>query len=101
MQNAVLVESIPGQGYRALSGAPYELVAEAPTRDEALLKLNTLVLRRMATDGLVILPTSFDDQESAEISSEPPRDEDEDLDREWREAMIEYRREVDARPDPF
>ena len=35
MQIQVLVEPIPGQGYRAIGGEPFALVAEGATRDDA------------------------------------------------------------------
>jgi hypothetical protein len=39
MEIPVLVEPLPSHGFRAVSGEPLSLEAEAPTREEAILKI--------------------------------------------------------------
>ena len=39
MRISVLIEPVPGNGYRAMGGEPLGLVAEGATRDMALQKL--------------------------------------------------------------
>jgi hypothetical protein len=43
MQIPVLIEMLPGQGFRATAGFPFNLTAEGKTRDEALQKVRSLI----------------------------------------------------------
>ncbi len=47
MQIPVLIEPIAGNGYRARGGEPLPLVVEAPTREEALAKLQEALRDRL------------------------------------------------------
>ncbi len=58
MKFAVVVEKIEGNGYRATSSTPEQLVAEAATREAALEKLRQLLRRRLEHSELVQLEVS-------------------------------------------
>lgn len=47
MEIAVLIEPVPGKGYRARGGEPFALEAEGPTKEEALRKLRELIDSRL------------------------------------------------------
>ena len=47
MEIAVLIEPIPGKGYRARGGEPLPLTAEGSTKEEAIRKLRQLIASRM------------------------------------------------------
>jgi predicted RNase H-like HicB family nuclease len=55
MQIPVLIEPIAGNGYRASTGQPPGVVVEAPTREEALVKLKERLQARLR-DGAEIVP---------------------------------------------
>ena len=55
MQIPVLIEPIAGNGYRARGGEPLPLVVEAPTREEALAKLQQALQDRLG-NGAELLP---------------------------------------------
>ena len=48
MRIPVLIESVPGNGYRASGGEPLALSAEGTTRDEAIARLKSLIADRLA-----------------------------------------------------
>lgn len=54
MDIAVLVEPVGSNGYRAECSAPLRLVAEAPTREEAIRKLRELIDQRLASGGEIV-----------------------------------------------
>src|SRR5690348_5928209 len=47
MRISVLIEPVPGNGYRARGGEPLGLIAEGATRDKALQKLRELIDERV------------------------------------------------------
>ncbi len=54
MEIAVLIEPIPGKGFRARGGEPFALVAEGPTKEEALKKLRELISSRMQSGAELV-----------------------------------------------
>lgn len=54
MRIPVLVEPVPGKGYRARAGEPFALEAEGSTRDEALSKLRELMTRRIESGAEIV-----------------------------------------------
>ena len=58
MQIPVLIEPIAGDRYRASTGQPLGVVAEAPTREEALAKLTEQIQARLR-NGAEIVPLSL------------------------------------------
>jgi hypothetical protein len=51
MQVSVLIERVPGNGYRAKGGEPFCLSAEGATRDEALQGLDGRPVQRHRLPG--------------------------------------------------
>ena len=47
MEIAVLIEPVPGKGYRARGGEPFALEAEGSTKEEALRRLRELISSRI------------------------------------------------------
>jgi hypothetical protein len=54
MEIAVLVEPVPGRGYRARGGEPFSLEAEGSTKEEALRKLGALIASRIEGGAEVV-----------------------------------------------
>lgn len=97
MQIPVLIEPIDGQGYRARGGEPLPMTAEGPTREAALAKLQELLQVRLRNGAEVVL---------LELVSKPhPLAEfvgmfkDDPLVEDWKEAMADYRRQLDQEPN--
>ena len=96
MEIPVLIEPVPGSGFRATGGAPFALTAEGPTREEALRNLRSLVEGRLGNGAEVV---------SLKVPAEHPWAEfagtlrDEPLLDEWKQAMRDYRRQIDEDPD--
>jgi hypothetical protein len=55
MEIAALVEPLENKGYRMTSLVPSRLIAEAPTREEALDQLRTLLHRQFSHAEIVVL----------------------------------------------
>ena len=55
MEIAVLVEPLENKGYRVTRLVPSQVVAEAPTREEALEQLRTLVHGQFSHAEIVLL----------------------------------------------
>lgn len=98
MEIDVLLQPIKGNGYRATSVTPTPLVAEAPTREQALNQLRALVEKELpdaetvrikvgASDGTHPWMTFF-----GKLKDHPDRDEVE-------KNIQEYRRQVNAERD--
>jgi predicted RNase H-like HicB family nuclease len=97
MQIPVLIEPIAGNGYRARGGEPFALTGEGPTREDALAKLKELLQARLRDGaevvGLELTPTTHPLAEFVGMFRKDPMIED------WKEAMAEYRRKIDEKPD--
>jgi phage-related minor tail protein len=97
MNIPVLVERVAANGYRARSGEPLALTAEGATEEEAVQKLEDAVKQRMNA-GAKILHLTIDTADApwkalrGILRDDPMYDE-------WRQAMEEYRRQVDQGPD--
>jgi hypothetical protein len=99
MRISVLIEPVPGNGYRARGGEPVALEAEGATRDAALRKLRALIDERVAA-GMEIVFIDLPDRDSPHtwlpyagmFRGDP-------LIEEWKEAMAENRRQADANHD--
>jgi hypothetical protein len=94
MQVPVLVEALVDRpGYVARLGEPFNLSAEADSPEGALRQLSKAVQQRLQAGAQVLplaLPMKFPTLSHAGWLP------DDDLTREWREAVEEYRRECDA-----
>jgi hypothetical protein len=97
MQIPILIEPIAGNGYRASGGPPLAVVVEAPTREEALAKLKEQLQARLR-DGAEIVQLELPPA-THPLAKFAGMFKDDPLLPEWKEAMAEYRRQVDADPD--
>jgi hypothetical protein len=93
MQLPILIEPVSENLVRASTGAPLDLITEAPTRDEAVEKLRGLIQQRVAAGAeLVEVTVATEPHPLAKFSgifkNDPLLDE-------WKEAMAEYRRQVE------
>jgi hypothetical protein len=95
MRISVLIEPVPGNGYRARGSEPLGLIAEGPTRDKALEKLRELIDERVAGGAEIV---SIDLPEQKPSHAWLPYAgmlKDDPLVEEWKQAMAEYRHQVD------
>jgi hypothetical protein len=53
MEIPVLIEPIPGSGYRASGGEPFAIVVEGPTREEALARFKGQIASRLSNGASV------------------------------------------------
>src|SRR5689334_10961148 len=94
MQVPVLVEALADRpGYVARLGEPFNLSAEADSPEDALRQLSQAVQQRLQAGARILplaLPMKFPKVSHAGWLP------DDDLTREWREAVEQYRRECDA-----
>jgi hypothetical protein len=97
MRIPVLIESVPGNGFRAKGGEPLAISAEGTTRVEAIARLKSLIADRLAVGAeLISLDLETSDHPLAPV---PGWSEDDPLLDEWQEAIEVYRRQVEDDPD--
>jgi hypothetical protein len=94
MQMPVLIEPLTDRpSYVARLGAPFTLSAEAPTPDEALRQLTDSLQRCFRVGARLALVSVPEGTLPAVRGGWLP---DDDLTREWRDAVEAYRKECDA-----
>jgi predicted RNase H-like HicB family nuclease len=94
MRVSVLVESVPGSGFRAKGGEPFGMSAEGATRDEALQRLRQLIEGKVSAGAEVVtLDVPMDEHPWLPFAG---MFQDDSLVEEWKQTMAEYRRQVDA-----
>jgi hypothetical protein len=103
MEILVLIEPVPGNGFRAGVGEPLALTAQGATRDEALQKLNALLQARVAA-GAEIVALQVSVKEQVSVKDNPwvamaGMFKDNPLFDEVVEIMAEQRRQADEDPD--
>ena len=97
MDITVLVEPVAGSGFRAVSGAPFAMQADAPTREEAIGKIRELIADRLG-DGAELLNLQVGSPEHplarfvGILKGDP-------LLEPWKAAMEDYREAHDQQPD--
>ena len=91
MEIAVLIEPVPGKGYRAHGGEPFALEAEGRTKEEALQKLRELIASRIE-GGAELVVLNVPTGENPWISF-AGMFKDDPLIEEWKKAMAENRRQ--------
>ncbi|HEV3168550.1 MAG TPA: hypothetical protein VGZ22_31375 [Isosphaeraceae bacterium] len=97
MQIPVLIEPVAGNSFRARSGEPFALAAEGTTRGEALQRLRELIATRIATGTEVVtLEVTASEHPWASLAGMLQGDP---LLEPWKQAMAEYRRQVDEDPE--
>lgn len=89
MQIPVLIEKVPGDGFRARGGEPLALTADGATADEAISKLRDLIERRLA-DGTQVVSIELPESNAAWRSMGGMYADDPLYD-EWQAAIKEYR----------
>ncbi|MCI0462636.1 MAG: hypothetical protein L0Z62_37280 [Gemmataceae bacterium] len=96
MQIPILIEPVAGNGYRAVGG-PSALTAEGATAEEALENLQGLLGSRLAAGArLVMLEVPGAENPWQKLAG---MYHDDPLFDEWRQAMADYRRQVEEDPD--
>ena len=98
MNIQVLLEPVENNGYRATSGPPLALSAEGATRDEALAKLREQAAARLRT-GSQLVSLEVTPPENPWLAIAGTLDPNDPLTQEWKEAMEEYRQQVENDPD--
>lgn len=98
MQIPVLVEPTANEGFRATAGPPLPLSAEGATPDEALRNLRA-VMDQQLKNGKQLMSVDFPVTENPWLAMAGIFDPNDPLIQQWKEAMAEYRLEVEADPD--
>ena len=98
MQLPVWVESLPGKGFRASTGAPICLTAEGKTQPEALENLRKLIDERRAA-GAWIVNLDFPTIDHPLNRSCGTLDPDDPMVQEWIDIMAENRLKADEDPN--
>jgi hypothetical protein len=97
MKIAVLIEPVPGNGFRAKGGEPLAMSAEGATRAEAIARLKTLIANRLTVGTeLIGLELGAEEHSLAPVSGWT---KDDPLLDEWQQAVLDYRRHVEDDPD--
>ncbi len=97
MEISVLLESIENNGYRATMLSPSPLVAEAPTREEALERLREMIRGKFSNAEFVRIDVSVPGEANPWESIAGSWKDHPDAD-DFEKNMREYRRNVDADP---
>ena len=98
MDVSVMLEQVAQNGYRATALVPMPLVAEAPTRDEALDRIRALISERLSHAEVIQVEVPLATQPNPWLAIAGTWREHSDLDQVV-ENINAYRREVDAAPD--
>jgi hypothetical protein len=93
MQIQVLIEPIPGQGYRAIGGEPFSLVAEGATRDDAVRNLRSLIEDKVSAGAEIVTLDIPGTAHPWRLFAGMFRDDP--LVEEWKQTMAELRRQTD------
>ena len=93
MQISVLIEPVGDNGYRATSGLPFAEAVEAPTREEALAKLNAQLQARLR-NGAELVPMETEPQPHP-LAKFVGKFKDDPLIKDWKKSIAEYRRKID------
>jgi hypothetical protein len=97
MHISVLVERIAGNGYRARGADPFAITVKAATREGALAKLREKIDARLQRGAeLVSLEVGPEANPGVKFAGMFKGDP---LLGDWKQAMADYRKEVDADPD--
>jgi hypothetical protein len=90
----VLIEPVPGNGYRVKGSEPFAYTVEGATQEEALEKLREMIKHRLAS-GMQVVALEIPPGEQRRV---PPGGDlqDDPMLEEWQQAMAEYRKGVDA-----
>lgn len=98
MDVSVMLEHVKENRYRATALVPTPLVAEAPTRDEALDKIRALINERLSHVELIQVEVPLGPERNAWLAIAGSWRDHPDVD-DVMENIHAYRREVDADPN--
>lgn len=98
MDVSVVLEQVAENGYRATALVPTPLVAEAPTRDEAVEKIRALISEKLSHAELIQVEVPLLTKRHAWLALAGTWREHPDMD-EVAENINAYRREVNADSD--
>jgi len=93
-----MVEQLSEHGYRATALVPMPLVAEAPTREEVVDKIRTLISARLARTELIHVEVPVASDPNPWLAIAGTWRDHPDVD-EVVENIHGYRREIDAAPN--
>lgn len=98
MQIQVLINPLADNRYQACGGPPFPFVAEGETPYDAVQNLRQLILDRIKAGAVVcrMEVPAHENQAAQWAGSVKP---DDPLYKEWRQAVEDYRRQVDADPN--
>src|SRR5437867_3488057 len=97
MEIPVLIEPVPGNGYLARTGSPFDWSAEGATPEEAVCKLQAVASAQQAA-GVKLAAISVNGTvhpHAAIVGSM----KNSSLREEWRKAVEEYREEIENDPN--
>ena len=98
MDVSVMLERVDDNGYRATALVPTPLIAEAPTRNEAVEKIRALIGETLSRAELIRVEVPLAGSESPWLSIAGTWRDHPDLDA-VRANIEAYRQEVDSDPD--
>jgi predicted RNase H-like HicB family nuclease len=99
MQIPVLIEPVAGGGYQAIAAEPLGFKAVGATREEALCNLREQITNRLANGAILTTIEVSASEEHPLAKYAGMWREDDSLIQEWKQAMEEYRRQVDEDPE--
>jgi hypothetical protein len=98
LEITVLIEPVPGSGYRGRSGEPFVLTAEGATEEEVIERLCDAAEARL-NNGAKVVTLDVPRKPHPWASFAGTLRDDDPLVQEWLEAMAERRRRMDEDPD--
>jgi hypothetical protein len=98
MQIPILIEHLAGNGYRGRGGEPFPFTVEGTTREEVLRKMRELVDSRIAA-GAQLVQLEVPSTERPWTKFAGTWTPDDPVIEEWKQAVEEYRRQMDEDPD--
>ena len=98
MQIHVLINPIANDRFQACGGPPFSFVAEGESPYEAVQNLRKLIQERLKA-GAAVFHMDVPAHESPMVQWQGSWKPDDPLYEEWRQAVEEYRRQVDEDPN--
>lgn len=98
MDVSVMLEQVKDNGYRATALVPTPLVAEAPSRDEAVDRIRTLISERLSRVELIHVQVPVGGEANPWLAFAGTWRDHPDVD-EVLANIQAYRREIDADPE--
>jgi predicted RNase H-like HicB family nuclease len=96
MEIPVLIEPVPGSGFRAKAGALFSFTTEGSTPDEALRRFKEKILEQLIGGAELVSLNVPADNPWLRVAGVFRDDPDFD---EWQKEIAEYRRQIEADPD--